>query len=384
MKKEHGSARRVLVAHNVQRGGWGGMARLMENLHDALREFDWTTDFFTSDDMPASASNRYRRYAFTCYARNHARKAFLRGEPYDIINIHEPSGAALVMGTSRLGEPAVVAMSYGVEQRYWELRRRKDAAGLEPPGLKESITFPLLSLWQSRLTLRKADHVLCSNEQDRAFLESRLHLDHRKITRVVPGAVPEFSRVAPGRVYDRSCTKLLFPGTWIERKGIRQLIEAFSLLASKHPSLQLGILGAGFPEAGVLADFPAEIRSRIRVFPPLSHEGCAQVFSEYDIFLLPSFFEGTPLTLIEGMSTGIPVITTATSGMKDVIEDGRNGLLVAPANAGEIVRAVETLMADASLRERLGRQGFCDATGKYTWRAAAEIVNDVYSGLLKA
>jgi glycosyltransferase involved in cell wall biosynthesis len=82
------------------------------------------------------------------------------------------------------------------------------------------------------------------------------------------------------------------------------------------------------------------------------------------------------------MYTGIPVITTATAGMKDVIEDGQNGLLIPPGNAGEIVRAVERLIADASLRERLGRQAFADATRKYTWQAAAEVVNDVYSGVL--
>jgi glycosyltransferase involved in cell wall biosynthesis len=101
----------------------------------------------------------------------------------------------------------------------------------------------------------------------------------------------------------------------------------------------------------------------------------------YDIFLLPSFFEGTPLALIEAMCSGLPVITTATCGMKDVVEDGQNGLLITQGNSGQIVSSVELLMSDSSLRQRLGQQASSDATRRFTWRAAAELANAAYSSL---
>ncbi len=378
----HSRGRRVLVAHNAMRGHWGGMARLMESIHAELEAFGWKTDYFTADDLPAAGSQRFRRYAFTWYARRHAREAFLRGQPYDVINVHEPAGAAIVLGQSRLGGPAIVAMSHGVEQRYWELRLSKNPPGPEPPSLKTRISFPMLSLWQSRLTLKKADHVLCLNEEDKAFLATRFNIARERITRVFPGTSPEFHGAAPRRSYDRTCIKLIFSGTWIERKGIRQLIEAFSILADRHPGLQLGILGAGAPAESVLADFPESLRSRITVFPPLSHAECAEVLLDHDVFLLPSFFEGTPLALIEAMCTGIPAITTATCGMKDVVQDGQNGLLVSPGNSEQIVRSVELIMTDSSLRQRLGRQAAGDAAEKYTWKAAAELVDSAYSKLL--
>ncbi len=204
----------------------------------------------------------------------------------------------------------------------------------------------------------------------------------QRITRIFPGTSLEFQSAAPRRSYDRTCNKLIFSGTWIERKGIGQLIEAFSVLADRHPGLQLGILGAGAPAESVLADFPAPLRSRIVVFPPLSHPQCAEVLLDYDLFLLPSFFEGTPLALIEAMCTGIPVITTATCGMKDVVQDGKNGLLVAPGSSEQIVRSVEVVMKDSGMRETLGRQAARDASANYTWKAAAEVVNAAYSSLL--
>jgi glycosyltransferase involved in cell wall biosynthesis len=373
--------RRVLVAHNAIRHGWGGMARMMESLHTALESFGWETEYFTADDMPAAGSNRFRRYAFPWYARRHARKAFLAGRPYDVINIHEPSGAAVVLGRSRIGGAAVVVMSHGVEQRYWELRLRKDPPGPEPPGWKTRVLFPVTSLWQSRLTLCRADHVLCLNEEDKNFLATRFQLDPEKITRVFPGTGPEFSGVASRRSYERACTRLLFSGTWIERKGIRQVIEAFTVLAARHPSMRLGILGPGVPESRVLADFPESLHSKITVFPPLSHAECAEVLLDHDVFILPSFFEGTPLALIEAMCTGIPVITTATCGMKDVVEDGQNGLLIAPGDHEQIIRSVELLLSDPVLRRRLGRQASLDVSHKYTWQAAAELVNAAYCGL---
>lgn len=203
------------------------------------------------------------------------------------------------------------------------------------------------------------------------------------ITRVFPAAGPEFAGVASGRDYDRPCNQLLFSGQWITRKGITQVIEAFTVLGQRHPSMQLGVLGAGTARENVVAGFPEQLRSRIKVHPPLSHADCAQVLLDYDIFLLPSFAEGTPLALIEAMYTGIPVITTATCGMKDVIQNGQNGLLVGPGDAGQIIRSVEQLMADSELRRRLGQQAFSDATQKYTWRAAAEAVNAAYASILR-
>lgn len=373
---------RVLVAHNLPRGSWGGAVRMMESSHQALESFGWQTDYFTTEDMPPSSSMRYRRYAFSWHLRRHARAAFLRGQPYDIINVHEPAGAAVVASRSAMGAPAVVAMSHGLEQRYWELRRRAAGPKPEPPLLKERITFPLLSLWQSRLTLRRADHVFCLSDDDKTFLQARHHLTADKITRVIPGAGAEFSAVLSRRVYDRPCTKLLFSGTWSERKGKKYMAEAFSILALKNSALQLGILGAGVPAASLLADFPPELHPRVTVYPPLSHAECAEVLLDYDIFLLPSFFEGTPLALIEGMYTGIPVITTATCGMKDIVENGRTGILINPGNTAEIVDAVEQLTQNAELRSRMGRAAAANAISNYTWQATAQRMHLAYSALL--
>lgn len=372
--------RRVLVAHNTPRGGWGGMARMMESLHTALEAYGWQTDYFTSTDMPSAGATRFDRYAFSWFARRHARRTFLAGNPYALINVHEPSGVAFLFNRARIGSPAIVAMSHGLEQRHWETRLQAGPLGGDYPDWKSRVSFPLTSLWQSRLTLRRAAHVLCLSHDDKDYLTNRLGIAPGSITRVFPAAGELFA--AARRDYARPCERLLFSGTWIARKGNRQLVAAFTALSALHPSLRLGILGAGVPPDQVLADFPSTLHARISVLPALDHQQCVEVLLDHDILILPSLFEGTPLALIEAMSTGIPVIATAVCGIKDVVDHGGNGILILPEDSKEIVRSVEQLITSPALREKLGTQAHFDAARKYSWQSTAAIVNRIYSALV--
>jgi glycosyltransferase involved in cell wall biosynthesis len=184
------------------------------------------------------------------------------------------------------------------------------------------------------------------------------------------------------RRYEGKGTRIVFSGSWIERKGILQVVEAFSHLATKYEDLRLGVLGAGIEASRVHSYFHESLHSRITIYTPTSHESSAKILLDYDIFLLPSFFEGGPLTLVEAMYSGLPAITTST-WLRNLVRDGQNCLVVAPGDTAAIVRALETLIMDPGLRERIGRQGHDDATRQQTWPALAEIVNHVYCGLLK-
>ena len=104
----------------------------------------------------------------------------------------------------------------------------------------------------------------------------------------------------------------------------------------------------------------------------------AAAMRDADIFVLPSLFEGTPLTLIEAMWSGLPVVTTATAGMKDVVCDGRTGLLVAPGDAGALAAAIGRLTNDADLRRRLGAEAHAVAEREYTWDNAAATFASAY------
>jgi glycosyltransferase involved in cell wall biosynthesis len=107
----------------------------------------------------------------------------------------------------------------------------------------------------------------------------------------------------------------------------------------------------------------------------------AKAFAEADVFLLPSLFEGTPLTLVQAMMSGLPIVTTSTCGMKDVIADGVNGCLVPIRSPGAVVSAVTRLKGEHALRARLGTAAQRDALVLYTWEQVAKPVLAVYQKL---
>jgi glycosyltransferase involved in cell wall biosynthesis len=83
------------------------------------------------------------------------------------------------------------------------------------------------------------------------------------------------------------------------------------------------------------------------------------------------------------MMSGMPIVTTETCGMKDVIQDGRNGLLVPTRSPQAIIDAVERLIEDRGLRTRLGDEARAEALQHYTWEQAALPVQKAYRKILE-
>ena len=140
-------------------------------------------------------------------------------------------------------------------------------------------------------------------------------------------------------------------------------------------------MGAGAPADVIRSCFPERVRSRVTCETPADDAAMAAAFARADLFLLPSLFEGTPLTMMQAMMSGLPIITTATCGMKDVIEDEHTGLLIPIRSPHAIVTAVERLLCSAALRRSLGVAARAAALQRYTWDQAAEPVLHAYQAL---
>src|SRR5688572_7357358 len=374
---------RILVAHQVPRARTGGMSRLMAFIHDRLEPAGHEVDYFCSDDVPASWAGWWgRRVAFPMAICAKAIEADRNGRPYDIVNVHEPSAAPLLLGRRAHGA-AVVVTSHGLERRAWDLAREEGRLGREAPGWRTRVTYPPTALWPGDLALRRADHVFCLNDEDRQILVSHVHRAPASVTRVFPGADEIYATASEKRDYSRA-THVMFAGTWRKNKGIEDLVPAFIALAEHHPDLTLHVIGAGVQPDAIRAQFPVAIRSRIHCDTPKDDAAMADAFAAADVFLLPSLFEGTPLTLMQAMMSGLPVVTTATCGMKDVIADQQTGLLVPIRSPRAIVTAIDTLRANQSLRARLGGAARAEARARYTWDRSAEPVLRAYETVMRA
>jgi glycosyltransferase involved in cell wall biosynthesis len=373
---------RILVAHQVPRARTGGMSRLMAFIHDGVELAGHDVDYLCADDGPPEWAGFWgRRVSFPMAVRAKAVAANTSGRPYDIVNVHEPCAAPLVFGR-RAHAAAIVVTSHGLERRAWELAKEERRLGREGPGWRTRLTYPPSALWPGDLALRRADHVFCLNDDDRQALVGRWGRTPDSITRVMPGADELYSAASEGRTYARA-TRVLFAGTWRKNKGIEDLVPAFSILADRHLDMTLHVIGAGVPPEIVRAQFPATIRTRILCDTPEDDFAMAAAFAAADLFLLPSLFEGTPLTLMQAMMSGLPVVTTSTCGMKDVVADRRTGLLVPIRAKDSLVSAVEELRASITLRTELGQAARAEAVARYTWDRSAEPVLRAYEALTR-
>lgn len=141
-------------------------------------------------------------------------------------------------------------------------------------------------------------------------------------------------------------------------KGVDQLIRVVAQLASRIPSLHLAVVATGddLPSHERLAR-ELGVADRVRFLTGLSQAETAACYSRCDVFALPSTGEGFGFVFLEAMAFGKPVIGVAAGGVTDIIEHGKNGLLVAPGDLNALAQSLEELLASESLRSSLGRAG---------------------------
>ncbi|MBA7715365.1 D-inositol-3-phosphate glycosyltransferase [subsurface metagenome] len=141
-----------------------------------------------------------------------------------------------------------------------------------------------------------------------------------------------------------------------EAKGLTYLLESAKELKTKKYQTKFVIVGGG-KLLTKLKKMIIEMRLEDTVELKGESMNVESHLEMFDIFVLPSLYEGFGNVFIEAMSYLIPVIGTNVSGINEIIKDNVNGLLVKPKSAEEITRAIVRLIEDPALREKLGREG---------------------------
>jgi glycosyltransferase involved in cell wall biosynthesis len=171
----------------------------------------------------------------------------------------------------------------------------------------------------------------------------------RHIT-VLPNATPR--PITTKRTKDGS-VHISFVGEVGARKGVPQLLDALGRLA-KRPDWRATIAGNGELEKTSARIREMRIDHRVSLPGWLGPAAVADLFGETDIFVLPSFAENLPMSLLEAMSHGLAVVSTPCGCVTEVIANDVNGIIVPFGDAGALYAAIERLIENPALRERLG------------------------------
>jgi glycosyltransferase involved in cell wall biosynthesis len=136
------------------------------------------------------------------------------------------------------------------------------------------------------------------------------------------------------------------------------LFESLLQLANDGYDFELTIVGDGSDRQAL-----EQLAQRLGIGPRLvftgylSQQDMQRHLQESDVFILPSFAEGVPVSLMEAMACGVPVLATHVGGVVELVEPGRTGLLVPPADSAALRDAIARYLDDFELRERVSRLG---------------------------
>ncbi|MCK5286108.1 MAG: glycosyltransferase family 4 protein [Candidatus Pacebacteria bacterium] len=162
-----------------------------------------------------------------------------------------------------------------------------------------------------------------------------------------------------------------------KNKGLKYGIKAFKKLVRRNNKLKFIIIGEG-EEREYLEKKIKKYDLENNVYLVGEIENASQYLKAFDIFLLPSIKEGFPFVLLEAGLAKLPVIATEVGGIPELISDGENGILIGEKEEDEIEDALEKLIKDENLRNKLSENLYTKVKEKFSFETMVENTKDLY------
>ncbi len=166
-----------------------------------------------------------------------------------------------------------------------------------------------------------------------------------------------------------------------EKKGFPLLIAACRALRDQGVLFQCVIAGYGPDHAMLQAQIDKDaLQNEVRLAGKLSHQAIIQLYTQASIFALPCRVaadgdrDGIPNVLLEAMAMHLPIVSTAVSGVPEVVQDGHNGLLIEADNTRELTQALQTLLRNPLLCRQLGEAGRVFVEHKFSTQKNLELL----------
>ncbi len=179
-------------------------------------------------------------------------------------------------------------------------------------------------------------------------------------------------------------TYILNVGRLAYRKGLFDLVQCAEFVCQRYPDVKFVVVGKGPIEAKLRRavagmglegkfDFPGYINH--------SRHSLVRMYQRAAVYVQASHYEGLPITLLEAMACGCPVVATAVSGNLDAISSGENGILVPAKSPSEMAEAILQLLGNQELSNRLGQAARRTVEEGFTWDVVADRLMSCYERL---
>jgi glycosyltransferase involved in cell wall biosynthesis len=297
---------------------------------------------------------------------------------FDVVHDNQCLGYG-VLRLSRLGLPALASIHHPIE-----VDRELDLA--QAQGLKRQLS---MRRWygfhrMQRRVARRLPQLIAVSQTARDDVITRVGVAPERISVVPIGVDSDLYRPTPGvaKVPGRI---LAMASADVPLKGLAPLLEAVALLRRRRDAEMVVVAkhrhGSELP--ATLARLG--LNGSVRFVSGVDEAALLKLYSEAEVAVVPSLYEGFSLPAVQAMACGVAVVATTAGALPEVIgRDGETGLMVRPGDPGQLAAALERALGDEALRQRLGRAGRARVVERFTWLRTAEAIAAHYRKLIAA
>lgn len=335
----------------------GGMSRVIE-LYDEYKIFDDYAEFLPSHKR---GSVFFRIYFFLKFLTNYISKLITQNS-IKIIHVHSSYKGSffrksIILTIARIFKKKTIFHLHGSEFLVFY--------GYLPNILKKFVQY----------TLGNTDLILVLSEQ---WDETISKISAKNNIKVLynPTVIKEFNKIPSEKI------NILSMGILCKRKGTYDTIEAAKLI--KNPNVVINLYGDGDLDEFKKLIAENNLENRVKIKGWISGEQKDAAFAQSDIYILPSYNEGLPMSILEAMAAKLPVISTPIGGIPETIENGVNGFLIQPGDYNALAEKIDLLANDKQLREKMGQEGYRIAKEKFDINIIIKQLHEIYDKLLNA
>jgi glycosyltransferase involved in cell wall biosynthesis len=299
-----------------------------------------------------------------------------RASDFDVVHDNQCLGYG-ILRLSRMGLPALASIHHPIE-----VDRELDLA--EARGLKRQLS---MRRWygfhrMQRRVARRLPQLIAVSQTARDDVIARVGVAPERISVVPIGVDSDLYRPTPvaakvpGRI-------LAMASADVPLKGLAPLLEAVALLRQGRDAEMVVVAKHRHG-----SDLPATLarlglNGSVRFVSGVDEAALLKLYSEAEVAVVPSLYEGFSLPAVQAMACGLAVVATTAGALPEVIgRDGETGLMVRPGDPAQLAAALERALGDEALRQRLGSAGRARVVQRFTWLRTAEAIAGHYRRLI--
>jgi len=177
---------------------------------------------------------------------------------------------------------------------------------------------------------------------------------------------------------------IIYVGSLGERKGIKLLLSISSELIKEFPDIKISIVGnyeSINDEREITNYYKNSIldKNNVILFGQVGYKELIEAYSKNTIFVLPSYNENFPMSILEAMASGLVIIATSVGAIPEVIENGVNGFVIEPGNPNELLEKIKALFSDYELIARIQNNNYFTVRNKYDIRKLNLKIFEIYN-----